>query len=198
MRPSSSAGAGRWFGELLKAAKKEAAAAATASRATIADVAAPPPAREYQVELFEEAKDANAIVVLGTGLVECIVAGAAARVGRRVVHRALLPPLALPAVFLTRRRLPAVDPNDFYGGDWASFQLEDLVRYARSSPSRAAPLPSRGKARRHSERFRELFGRCRELVEADFTIEGRSDLVAVSVATAASEAFQHAAHGHCR
>ena len=87
-------------------------------------------------------EDSYELVVLGTGLVECIVAGAAARVGRRVVHRALLAPLALPAVFLTRRRLPAVDPNDFYGGDWASFQLEDLVRYARSSPSRAAPLPS--------------------------------------------------------
>jgi hypothetical protein len=57
------------------------------------------------------------LVVVGTGLVECIVAGAAARVSKRVVH---------------------LDPNDFYGEDWASFQLQDLVKYARSSRSSAA------------------------------------------------------------
>lgn len=66
------------------------------------------------------------LVVVGTGLVECMVAGAAARVSKRVVH---------------------LDPNDFYGEDWASFQLQDLVKYARSSGSSAAagaPAPAAG------------------------------------------------------
>ena len=57
-------------------------------------------------------EDQYEVVVVGTGLVECIVAGAAARVSKKVVH---------------------LDPNDFYGEDWASFQLQDLVKYVRSS-----------------------------------------------------------------
>ena len=55
------------------------------------------------------------LAVVGTGLIECIVAGAAARVGKRVVH---------------------LDPNDFYGGDWASFALEGFIGYVRSTPER--------------------------------------------------------------
>jgi hypothetical protein len=62
-------------------------------------------------------QDQYEVVVVGTGLVECIVAGAAARVSKKVVH---------------------LDPNDFYGEDWASFQLQDLVKYVRSSRSAAA------------------------------------------------------------
>ena len=62
-------------------------------------------------------QDQYEVVVVGTGLVECIVAGAAVRVSKKVVH---------------------LDPNDFYGEDWASFQLQDLVKYVRSSRSAAA------------------------------------------------------------
>eukprot|EP01048_Picozoa_sp_COSAG05_P007953 COSAG05_NODE_581_length_8548_cov_3.360279_9_plen_361_part_00 len=58
------------------------------------------------------------VAVVGTGLIECIVAGAAARVGKTVVH---------------------LDPNDFYGGDWASFALKDFVGYIRSTPERPPP-----------------------------------------------------------
>jgi RAB protein geranylgeranyltransferase component A len=61
-------------------------------------------------------EDQYEVVVVGTGLVECIVAGAAARLSKKVVH---------------------LDPNDFYGEDWASFQLQDLVKYVRSSRAAA-------------------------------------------------------------
>jgi hypothetical protein len=57
-------------------------------------------------------EDQYEVVVVGTGLVECIVAGAAARVSKKVVH---------------------LDPNDFYGEDWASFQLQEFVKYIRST-----------------------------------------------------------------
>ena len=51
-------------------------------------------------------------VIVGTGLVESIVAAATARVGKSVVH---------------------LDPNDFYGGEWASFTLLQLNEYIRSN-----------------------------------------------------------------
>jgi hypothetical protein len=54
--------------------------------------------------------DAYELIVVGTGLIECIVAGAAARVGRKVLH---------------------LDPQDYYGGDWASLSLDDLAGYVR-------------------------------------------------------------------
>ncbi|XP_055600784.1 rab proteins geranylgeranyltransferase component A [Uranotaenia lowii] len=49
------------------------------------------------------------IIVLGTGLTESIVAAAASRIGKTVLH---------------------LDSNDYYGGFWASYNLESLHRYA--------------------------------------------------------------------
>lgn len=50
------------------------------------------------------------VIVLGTGMVECIFAAAAARIGKSVLH---------------------LDKNGFYGGDWASFNLDHLQRFVR-------------------------------------------------------------------
>nr|XP_045584884.1 rab proteins geranylgeranyltransferase component A 1-like isoform X1 [Procambarus clarkii] len=48
------------------------------------------------------------VIVTGTGLVECIVAAASARVGKKVLH---------------------IDKNDYYGGQWASFTLKGLEQW---------------------------------------------------------------------
>lgn len=51
------------------------------------------------------------LVVVGTGFVESIVAAAASRIGKTVLH---------------------IDPNDFYGGTWASFNLDALQSFISS------------------------------------------------------------------
>ncbi|KAG7163905.1 Rab proteins geranylgeranyltransferase component A-like [Homarus americanus] len=48
------------------------------------------------------------VIVVGTGLVECIVAAASARVGKKVLH---------------------IDKNDYYGGQWASFTLRNIEQW---------------------------------------------------------------------
>ncbi|KAK8731812.1 hypothetical protein OTU49_007276 [Cherax quadricarinatus] len=56
------------------------------------------------------------VIVLGTGLVECIVAAASARVGKKVLH---------------------IDKNDYYGGQWASFTLKGLEQWVEENSSAA-------------------------------------------------------------
>lgn len=48
------------------------------------------------------------LIVVGTGMIESIVAAAASRIGKKVLH---------------------IDSNDFYGGQWASFNLEGIEKY---------------------------------------------------------------------
>lgn len=48
------------------------------------------------------------ICVIGTGFTESIIAAAASRVGKSVLH---------------------VDENEFYGGFWASFNLENFMNH---------------------------------------------------------------------
>lgn len=54
------------------------------------------------------------VIVVGTGLVETILAGACARIGKNVL---------------------ITDTNDFYGSDWASFTLTDLLKWLDSKDS---------------------------------------------------------------
>uniref|UniRef100_A0A061R5K8 Rab proteins geranylgeranyltransferase component a 1-like n=1 Tax=Tetraselmis sp. GSL018 TaxID=582737 RepID=A0A061R5K8_9CHLO len=49
------------------------------------------------------------LIVLGTGLQESIIAGAAARAGKSVLQ---------------------LDANEFYGSDWASYNLEGFLKWA--------------------------------------------------------------------
>ncbi|XP_063695891.1 rab proteins geranylgeranyltransferase component A [Culicoides brevitarsis] len=51
------------------------------------------------------------LIVLGTGLTESIVAAAAARIGKSVLH---------------------MDTNEYYGGNWAAFQLESFRKFIAS------------------------------------------------------------------
>ncbi|TYZ69464.1 hypothetical protein PybrP1_001886 [[Pythium] brassicae (nom. inval.)] len=55
-------------------------------------------------------------IVVGTGMVEAILAGALARVGRKVLH---------------------LDQNDYYGSNYASFPLRQFLQWTRNE--RAAP-----------------------------------------------------------
>lgn len=50
------------------------------------------------------------VIVLGTGMVECIFAAACARIGKSVLH---------------------LDRNGYYGGDWASFNLDQLQKFLK-------------------------------------------------------------------
>ncbi|EAA07234.4 AGAP010419-PA [Anopheles gambiae str. PEST] len=52
------------------------------------------------------------LIVIGTGLTESIIAAAASRIGKTVLH---------------------LDTNDYYGGYWASFNLEAFRKYLNSS-----------------------------------------------------------------
>ncbi|XP_035901717.1 rab proteins geranylgeranyltransferase component A [Anopheles stephensi] len=52
------------------------------------------------------------LIVIGTGLTESIVAAAASRIGKTVLH---------------------LDTNDYYGGYWASFNLEAFRKYLHST-----------------------------------------------------------------
>uniref|UniRef100_A0A182K005 Rab proteins geranylgeranyltransferase component A n=1 Tax=Anopheles christyi TaxID=43041 RepID=A0A182K005_9DIPT len=51
------------------------------------------------------------LIVIGTGLTESIIAAAASRIGKTVLH---------------------LDTNDYYGGYWASFNLEAFRKYVNS------------------------------------------------------------------
>ena len=54
------------------------------------------------------------VIVIGTGMAESILAAAASRVGKTVLH---------------------IDSNDYYGALWASFNLENLFKWARDCES---------------------------------------------------------------
>ncbi|XP_027206545.2 rab proteins geranylgeranyltransferase component A 1 [Penaeus vannamei] len=51
------------------------------------------------------------VIVVGTGLIECIVAAASARIGKKVLH---------------------IDQNDYYGGKWSSFTLQGIDQWTGS------------------------------------------------------------------
>uniref|UniRef100_A0A8D8CDX9 Rab proteins geranylgeranyltransferase component A n=1 Tax=Culex pipiens TaxID=7175 RepID=A0A8D8CDX9_CULPI len=58
------------------------------------------------------------LIVVGTGLSESIVAAAASRIGKTVLH---------------------LDSNEYYGGFWSSFNLEALRKYAGECRGRITP-----------------------------------------------------------
>uniref|UniRef100_A0A0N7ZC84 Rab proteins geranylgeranyltransferase component A n=1 Tax=Scylla olivacea TaxID=85551 RepID=A0A0N7ZC84_SCYOL len=60
------------------------------------------------------------VIVVGTGLVECVVAAAAARVGKKVLH---------------------IDKNDYYGVQWASFTLKGAQQWVDEVTTTPAPTP---------------------------------------------------------
>ncbi|MPC07945.1 Rab proteins geranylgeranyltransferase component A 1 [Portunus trituberculatus] len=60
------------------------------------------------------------VIVVGTGLVECVVAAAAARVGKKVLH---------------------IDKNDYYGVQWASFTLKGAQQWVDEVTATPAPTP---------------------------------------------------------
>ncbi|XP_058834911.1 rab proteins geranylgeranyltransferase component A [Topomyia yanbarensis] len=57
------------------------------------------------------------LIVIGTGLSESIVAAAASRIGKTVLH---------------------LDCNEYYGGFWSSFNFESLRKYAEDCTNRAS------------------------------------------------------------
>ncbi|KAG5899046.1 hypothetical protein JTB14_000070 [Gonioctena quinquepunctata] len=54
------------------------------------------------------------IIIVGTGIVESILSAAASRVGKRVLH---------------------IDKNDYYGGQWASFNLDAITKVGNRNDS---------------------------------------------------------------
>ncbi|XP_058129228.1 rab proteins geranylgeranyltransferase component A [Anopheles ziemanni] len=58
------------------------------------------------------------LIVIGTGLTESIVAAAASRIGKTVLH---------------------LDTNDYYGGYWASFNLDAFRKYLNNPRSASTP-----------------------------------------------------------
>ncbi|CAH1106197.1 unnamed protein product [Psylliodes chrysocephalus] len=65
---------------------------------------------------FEFPKEFDVIIV-GTGVIESILSAAASRVGKRVLH---------------------IDENEYYGGQWASFNLEAIMKLKNSQKERIA------------------------------------------------------------
>ncbi|KAJ1521318.1 hypothetical protein ONE63_002994 [Megalurothrips usitatus] len=60
------------------------------------------------------------VIVVGTGMTESILAAAASRVGKQVLH---------------------IDGNEYYGGLWASFNLDNLIKWVKDCES-GEHLPS--------------------------------------------------------
>jgi RAB protein geranylgeranyltransferase component A len=52
------------------------------------------------------------LIVVGTGFQESVIAAAASRVGKTVLH---------------------IDQNEFYGGSWASFNLESFMTHLENN-----------------------------------------------------------------
>ncbi|XP_014675743.1 PREDICTED: rab proteins geranylgeranyltransferase component A 2-like [Priapulus caudatus] len=57
-------------------------------------------------------------IVVGTGMTECILAAALARIGKNVLH---------------------IDRNDHYGGDWASFNMDSMRRWIANHRGEECP-----------------------------------------------------------
>lgn len=72
------------------------------------------------------------LIVVGTGFSESMIAAAASRVGKTVLH---------------------VDENDFYCGYWASFNLESLLSHLETSKGDGA---SKCKLKNSEERWFEF------------------------------------------
>ncbi|KAJ8922725.1 hypothetical protein NQ315_007760 [Exocentrus adspersus] len=53
------------------------------------------------------------LIIVGTGMVESILSAAASRIGKRVLH---------------------IDRNEYYGGQWASFNLDAIQQRVRENP----------------------------------------------------------------
>ncbi|KAJ0400891.1 hypothetical protein P43SY_004503 [Pythium insidiosum] len=99
-------------------------------------------------------------VIVGTGMAEAILAGALARAGKKVLH---------------------VDQNDYYGSNYASFPLEQFLRWTRNEPIAAqtfespapAPAPAAAAASDEAARRRvvplQSSFRC-ELLEQAFNV----------------------------
>ncbi|GFU28549.1 rab proteins geranylgeranyltransferase component A 2 [Nephila pilipes] len=67
---------------------------------------------------MEDLPNSFDVIVVGTGLPECIVAAAAARVGKKVLH---------------------MDRNGYYGGDWASFSYDKFMEWVQEMQIREPP-----------------------------------------------------------
>ncbi|GFV16579.1 rab proteins geranylgeranyltransferase component A 2 [Trichonephila clavipes] len=67
---------------------------------------------------MEELPSSFDVIVVGTGMPECIVAAAAARVGKKVLH---------------------MDRNGYYGGDWASFSYDKFMEWVQEMQIREPP-----------------------------------------------------------
>lgn len=57
------------------------------------------------------------LIVIGTGFQESVIAAAASRVGKTVLH---------------------IDENEFYGGFWASFNLESFMSHLENNKEESA------------------------------------------------------------
>ncbi|GIX75543.1 rab proteins geranylgeranyltransferase component A 1 [Caerostris extrusa] len=57
---------------------------------------------------MEELPNYFDVIIVGTGMPECIIAAAAARIGKKVLH---------------------LDRNGYYGGDWASFSYDKFLEW---------------------------------------------------------------------
>ncbi|KAK4293747.1 hypothetical protein Pmani_033582 [Petrolisthes manimaculis] len=60
------------------------------------------------------------VIVVGTGLVESVVAAAAARIGKKILH---------------------IDRNDYYGGQWASFNFNGIREWISDATDPPPPPP---------------------------------------------------------
>ncbi|GFQ65346.1 rab proteins geranylgeranyltransferase component A 2 [Trichonephila clavata] len=67
---------------------------------------------------MDELPNSFDVIVVGTGMPECIVAAAAARVGKKVLH---------------------MDRNGYYGGDWASFSYDKFMEWVQEMQIREPP-----------------------------------------------------------
>ncbi|XP_055530333.1 rab proteins geranylgeranyltransferase component A [Wyeomyia smithii] len=72
------------------------------------------------------------LIVIGTGLSESIVAAAASRIGKTVLH---------------------LDGNEYYGGFWASFNFESLRQYAQGCSAAASCGPDEKVEQKADEKF---------------------------------------------
>lgn len=61
---------------------------------------------------MEQLPDYFDVIVIGTGMPECIIAAAAARVGKSVLH---------------------LERNGYYGGDWASFSFDKFLEWIQET-----------------------------------------------------------------
>lgn len=76
------------------------------------------------------------LIVIGTGFQESVIAAAASRVGKIVMH---------------------IDENEFYGGFWSSFNLENFMSHLD---------------RNNDEKAIKIRNVCQKWIDEDFEING--------------------------